>query len=427
MKIDLDLFLPALIALGLSFALNFFLYDTVSSVLNRGTEMAEGGHKTALAPSSVYNPAHRLTSEQEIDSIGQLAVVSMITIMLLTVAVVVFFAQRRRKCLDELNLLLRSVADGELATRCETHSLSEKISDAAALAGVTITVLGEKLTELNVLERKSLILATQLLSGLRGADESWHDNHADLKKVCVLFTEVTPILQRLGEFSQEVKEHAEGGKSSADKGVNIAKRVEKVSSELSQKLETVANGAKNLDELCKKVSRVVSLIEKVAEKTKLLALNASIEASRAGKSGRGFAVVAEQVRVLSQQTASETHSIQRLVLSLQATSGELKTHVLDGLEKVSENVELVRNNKDNMLTLSEGLSILIGQNVVLSEELVLQSRKMSSLYTALSQLDGSVERITERSQSNIELSTRLLNVLQQSQATFSFKTKLDID
>ncbi len=80
-----------------------------------------------------------------------------------------------------------------------------------------------------------------------------------------------------------------------------------------------------------------------------------------------------------------------------------------------------------MLTLSEGLSILIGQNVVLSEELVLQSRKMSSLYTALSQLDGSVERITERSQSNIELSTRLLNVLQQSQATFSFKTKLDID
>lgn len=45
MKIDLDLFLPALIALGLSFALNFFLYDTVSSVLNRGTEMAEGGIK----------------------------------------------------------------------------------------------------------------------------------------------------------------------------------------------------------------------------------------------------------------------------------------------------------------------------------------------------------------------------------------------
>ncbi|HFQ5433413.1 hypothetical protein VVYB158_07885 [Vibrio vulnificus CladeA-yb158] len=373
MKIDLDLFLPALIALGLSFALNILLGDTTF-----------------------------------------IAVVSMITIMLLTVAVVVFLAQRRRKCLDELNLILTSVADGELTTRCETHSMSEKISDAAALAGVTITVLGEKLTELNVLEGKSLALATQLLSGLRGADESWHDNHAGLKKVCGLSTEVTATLQRLGEFSQEVKEHAEGGRSSADKGVNIARRVEKVSSELSQKLETVANRAENLDELCKKISSVVSLIETVAEKTNLLALNASIEASRAGNNGRGFAVVAEEVRVLSQQTASDTLSIQRLVLSLQATSGDLKTHVLDGIEKVSENVELVGNNKDNMQTLSEGLRILIGQNVALSEELVLQSRKMASLSTALSQLEGGVERLTERSQSNIELSTHLQSLLQRA-------------
>ncbi|HAS6141991.1 TPA: hypothetical protein RQJ48_001831 [Vibrio vulnificus] len=373
MKIDLDLFLPALIALGLSFALNILLGDTTF-----------------------------------------IAVVSMITIMLLTVAVVVFLAQRRRKCLDELNLILTSVADGELTTRCETHSMSEKISDAAALAGVTITVLGEKLTELNVLEGKSLALATQLLSGLRGADESWHDNHAGLKKVCGLSTEVTATLQRLGEFSQEVKEHAEGGRSSADKGVNIARRVEKVSSELSQKLETVANRAENLDELCKKISSVVSLIETVAEKTNLLALNASIEASRAGNNGRGFAVVAEEVRVLAQQTASDTLSIQRLVLSLQATSGDLKTHVLDGIEKVSENVELVGNNKDNMQTLSEGLRILIGQNVALSEELVLQSRKMASLSTALSQLEGGVERLTERSQSNIELSTHLQSLLQRA-------------
>ncbi|ELH4811192.1 hypothetical protein Q9X96_004299 [Vibrio vulnificus] len=373
MKIDLDLFLPALIALGLSFALNILLGDTTF-----------------------------------------IAVVSMITIMLLTVAVVVFLAQRRRKCLDELNLILTSVADGELTTRCETHSMSEKISDAAALAGVTITVLGEKLTELNVLEGKSLTLATQLLSGLRGADESWHDNHAGLKKVCGLSTEVTATLQRLGEFSQEVKEHAEGGRSSADKGVNIARRVEKVSSELSQKLETVANRAENLDELCKKISSVVSLIETVAEKTNLLALNASIEASRAGNNGRGFAVVAEEVRVLAQQTASDTLSIQRLVLSLQATSGDLKTHVLDGIEKVSENVELVGNNKDNMQTLSEGLRILIGQNVALSEELVLQSRKMASLSTALSQLEGGVERLTERSQSNIELSTHLQSLLQRA-------------
>ncbi|EHV9838003.1 hypothetical protein K1P63_004023 [Vibrio vulnificus] len=346
-----------------------------------------------------------------------IAVVSMITIMLLTVLLfVVFLAQRRRrlKCLEELNLILSSVADGELSKRCETHSLPENISDAAALAGVTITVLGEKLTELNVLKGKSLTLATQLFSGLRGADESWQDNHAVLNKGLRISTEVTATIQRLGEFSQEVKEHAEGGRSSADKGVNIARRVEKVSSELRQKLETVANRAENLDELCKKIVSVVALMETVAEKTNLLALNASIEASRAGNKGRGFAVVAEEVRVLSQKTASDTLSIKRLVLSLQAASGDLKTNVLDGIEKVSENVELVGNNKGNMQTLSEGLMILIGQNVALSEKLVLQSRNMASLSTVLSQLEGGVERLTERSQSNIELATHLQTLLQQS-------------
>ena len=130
--------------------------------------------------------------------------------------------------------------------------------------------------------------------------------------------------------------------------------------------ETVAETSKKvkrLGESSQKISKVVNLIGTFADKTNLLALNASIEAAHAGEQGRGFAVVADQVRALARQSAQATAEIESLVKDIQTETNEVVAAMEAGTEQVVEGTRLVdetRESLNQITAVSAQISTLVG-------------------------------------------------------------------
>lgn len=126
--------------------------------------------------------------------------------------------------------------------------------------------------------------------------------------------------------------------------------------QLYNSIASASNDTKQLDNDSNNISTVLDVIRGIAEQTNLLALNAAIEAARAGEQGRGFAVVADEVRNLAQKTQESTDSIQRMIESLQSGVSKVVSQINDGFEKVASTVTF---SKETETALEEILNSIV--------------------------------------------------------------------
>lgn len=135
-----------------------------------------------------------------------------------------------------------------------------------------------------------------------------------------------------------------------------------------------AKKVKHLGESSQKISKVVELISAFAAQTNMLALNASIEASRAGEEGRGFAVVASEVRALARQSAEATEDIRKLVASIQTETSEVVMAMESGIEQVVVGTKLVDETRHSLNKIS-AVSVQISELVAaIAQSTVAQSQ-----------------------------------------------------
>lgn len=125
-------------------------------------------------------------------------------------------------------------------------------------------------------------------------------------------------IQRVSENARSADAHTRDTREQAARGRNAARDVIAQMDSIEQAVGTTAERIQQLGEASAHISTVVSVFREVADQTNLLALNAAIEAARAGEQGRGFAVVADEVRKPAERTAASTQEITQVVDSIQS-------------------------------------------------------------------------------------------------------------
>lgn len=175
---------------------------------------------------------------------------------------------------------------------------------------------------------------------------------------------------------------------------------------------------KRLSESSQKVSRIVSLISHFTTQTQLLALNASIEATRAGQYGRGFAVVADEVRSLARQSAEAATEIEQFVQEIQMGTAEVSTAMETGIQQVAEGTDRVNSARQNLTAIVEAT----GQISHLIADITQMTHRQADEFKGVTRTMSEATEIAQQTAENSDELTRAIQRVLNTAETLQTST-----
>ena len=229
--------------------------------------------------------------------------------------------------------------------------------------------------------------------------------------------EMTRSIQEVANNAQQAAKVSRTASATAETG---GQAIEETVNSILQLRETIASTAKKvkrLGESSQEISKVVSLIDRIAMQTNLLAINASIEASRAGEEGRGFAVVAEEVGELATKSSEATREIEEIVENIQEETQEVVAAMEVGTSQVVEGTRLVQNTKDSLDKIAE-VSQQIDRLLQSISSTTISQAQTSQTVTKLMEEVASVSQKTSHASLNVSESLeKTVKIAQQLEAS----------
>lgn len=163
--------------------------------------------------------------------------------------------------------------------------------------------------------------------------------HQDTDSIATAMNEVVATVSEIANSAARAAEEAKAAQVASDEGTSLVKENISAVNTLSTRIQETSQSVNELEQQSVAIGNVLDIIGDIAEQTNLLALNAAIEAARAGEQGRGFAVVADEVRTLATRTQQSTEQIYDIINKLQQGSKSSVASMTQAIEHVEKNVE----------------------------------------------------------------------------------------
>ncbi|MWV16762.1 HAMP domain-containing protein [Pseudomonas sp. L-22-4S-12] len=182
--------------------------------------------------------------------------------------------------------------------------------------------------------------SAQTLAGMAAAnDRLISSEHAAVDQVSTAATEMSSAVHEVARNAQHAADAARSAETQSREGAQVVGATIQAIRQLAHEVESASSTIQTLEQETANIGAVLAVIKGIAEQTNLLALNAAIEAARAGEQGRGFAVVADEVRALAARTQDSTKDIQQMIERLQIGVQNAVKAMHSGSEKARDSVE----------------------------------------------------------------------------------------
>jgi len=262
--------------------------------------------------------------------------------------------------------------------------------------------------------------STELSAGSEQMSRTTREQAARSGQIASATAEMSQTVQEVARNAEAISQAATKSSDTARKGGEIVgKAVEEVKA-IAQTISDSAETMRSLGDISNQIGTIVGVIEDIADQTNLLALNAAIEAARAGEQGRGFAVVADEVRKLAERTAGATSEIGTMIKRVQSEVGRAVTSTEHATKQVDAGVEYSITAGEALKTIVssvDDLQSMIRSIASATEEMSTTSDQISGDLQGIAgssgEMSASSEQVSRSSEELASLATGLQRTVQQ--------------
>ena len=369
-------------------------------------EMRATVHKVDTSLDKLVDKSLQSVSEHAA-FVKNLSLLFFIIIALVTIVPAVLIGKNITNSIDTLKNTMKKIADDNDLSQEVKITNQDELGDMSKvfnqMLGNFRNLIVEVNHSVNTVNQATQSLAENIHLANRGVDEQIQQT--DL--VATAVTEMVATVDEIAANTNEAAQKAELTNQNAEKGREGVTHTIEMIDQLSQNLlesELVVN------ELAKDshtIGSVLDVIRGIAEQTNLLALNAAIEAARAGEQGRGFAVVADEVRTLASRTQDSTKEIETIIASLQSRTKEIVEHMASCRTQGQESADQASSAGSMLEEINQDVTAIMEMNTMIATAIHEQSMVASEVNKHVVVIRDVAEQSGESAKQNGQMSEEL--------------------
>ena len=244
-------------------------------------------------------------------------------------------------------------------------------------------------------------------------DNISESQRTQLASLVTAFNEISQAVHDISRHAQLTSDQTHLAQTSANQGMQLLNRNVEMNHQLSGSIQDAAKMVSQLADESEKITSVLDVIRGIAEQTNLLALNAAIEAARAGEQGRGFAVVADEVRTLASRTQRSTEDIQQMIASLKQGVQSAVQAMERGSSQMAETLGMADKTRNSLAEIQQMVTQVLDMNFQIASATEEQSSVMDEVNRSVSELNGLTEEAAALSGSVLQTGNDLDALAQQ--------------
>lgn len=295
--------------------------------------------------------------------------------------------------INATNGILKGIAEGQgdLTKRVDVQS-SDEIGQLGEYFNAFISKLQGIIKQVVESAIQVSQAAEQLSQVTSDTSEGINRQNSETAQVATAMTEMASTVDEVARNSQSASDAAMHADSQAKLGNQTVSTTIKTINELAAEVEKSAQSLEKLKVDSENITAVLDVIKNIADQTNLLALNAAIEAARAGEQGRGFAVVADEVRTLAQRTQNSTVEIENLISTLQQGADSAVSAMEQNRTKTKTTVEHASKAGELLRDIAQSVSSIADMN----SQIAVASEEQSTVAQDINRSIVNIQNISEQ-------------------------------